>query len=300
MQFERRLAISAELVETRLAALLEGPSLSATPDRLKAAMGHALLGGGKRFRPSLVIEGGQLFGLDAQAAVHAAAAVECVHCYSLVHDDLPAMDNDEMRRGRPSVWKSYDVPTAILAGDALLTLAFEVLAQPETHASALVRSELTLGLARASGACGMVGGQQLDIEAEAEARADLHTAASVRAIQDMKTGALIRFSAESGAILAGAKASERAALRAYGNALGAAFQIADDLLDAVGSAGDVGKRVRKDAAAGKATWISLLGVKGARARLSELEHEALDALEPFGSAAVVLRDAVHFVVNRTR
>jgi farnesyl diphosphate synthase len=298
MAFEERLGEIAALVESRLAELVTGDGLGATPPVLAAAMRHAVLGGGKRFRPFLVIEGARVLGLPDAAAVDAAAAVECLHCYSLVHDDLPAMDNDELRRGRPTVWKAFDEATGILAGDGLLTFAFELLARPATHADTAVRASLVLGLAEASGRAGMVGGQVLDLASEKGPQSGLHTLSGVTAIQRMKTGALIRFSAEAGAILAGVASEQRRALRAYGEALGAAFQIADDLLDAEGDAHVTGKAVGKDAAAGKATFVTVLGVEGARTRLAELNAEARVALTPFGAAAGHLAAAVDFVSNR--
>jgi farnesyl diphosphate synthase len=260
-------------------------------------MRHAALGGGKRFRPFLAVEGARVLGLSDAAALDTACAIECLHCYSLVHDDLPAMDNDELRRGQPTVWKAFDEATAILAGDALLTFAFALLGRPTTHADPAVRALLVLGLAEASGGAGMVGGQVLDLASEKGA-SDLHSLDGVTTIQRMKTGALIRFSAEAGAILAGATSEPRRALRTYGEALGAAFQIADDLLDAEGDAGAVGKAVGKDAAAGKATFVTVLGIDGARARLAELNAEARAALAPFGAAASYLTDAIDFVSNR--
>ena len=298
MAFEQRLGEIASGVENRLAMLLADAALGETPPELGAAMRHAVLGGGKRFRPFLVVEGARVLGLPGAAALDAAAAVECLHCYSLAHDDLPAMDNDELRRGRPTVWKAFDEATAILAGDALLTFAFELMARPSTHADPAVRADLTLGLARASGPAGMVGGQVLDIASEKAAARALHSLAGVTAIQRLKTGALIRFSAEAGAILAGATPPQRAALRDYGEALGAAFQIADDLLDAEGDATVTGKAVGKDAAAGKATFVTLLGIEGARARLRELSAAARTALTPFGDAASDLAGAIDFVANR--
>jgi farnesyl diphosphate synthase len=297
--FDERLVQAAEQVEARLSQVL-ADAASITPPRLKEAMAHAVLGGGKRFRPFLVIESARIFGIDPSRSVAAAAAVELLHCYSLVHDDLPAMDNDELRRGRPTVWKAFDEATAILAGDALLTLAFEILADPGTHPDPAVRTQLVLGLARASGASGMVGGQQVDLEAEDASRSDLHTTAGVQAIQSMKTGALIRFSACAGAILASAPASQAQALAAYGDAIGAAFQIADDLLDVAGTAAQVGKGIGKDAKAGKATWISLLGIDGARTRLAQLEHEAVQAASVFGERGHVLAQAATFVAQRQK
>lgn len=298
MAFEERLGEIAALVESRLAALLGQDALGATPPVLGAAMRHAVLGGGKRFRPFLVVEGARVLGLPDTAALDAAAAVECLHCYSLVHDDLPAMDNDELRRGQPTVWKAFDEATGILAGDALLTFAFELLARPSTHADAAVRAALVLGLADAGGSAGMVGGQVLDLASEKADATPLHTLDGVSTIQRMKTGALIRFSAEAGAILASAAPERRCALRAYGDALGAAFQIADDLLDAEGDASATGKAVGKDAAAGKATFVTVLGVAGARARLAELNAEARATLAPFGEGARHLRAAIDFVSDR--
>jgi farnesyl diphosphate synthase len=297
MAFEERLGEIAGLVDNRLAALLRQDALGTMPPVLGGAMGHAVLGGGKRFRPFLVIEGARMLGIPDQAAVDVACAVECLHCYSLVHDDLPAMDNDEVRRGQPTVWKAFDEATAILAGDALLTFAFELLARPDTHADAAVRAALVLGLAEASGGAGMVGGQVYDLASEKGA-SDLHTLSGVTTIQRMKTGALIRFSAEAGAILARAGPEQQRALRVYGEALGAAFQIADDLLDAEGDARDMGKAVGKDAAAGKATFVTVLGVERARARLAELNAEARAALLPFSDVARDLAGAIDFVSNR--
>ncbi|WP_072387406.1 polyprenyl synthetase family protein [Hyphomicrobium sp. CS1BSMeth3] len=298
MAFEERLGEIAALVENRLAALLGQDALGATPPVLGAAMRHAVLGGGKRFRPFLVIEGARVLGMSDMAAVDTACAVECLHCYSLVHDDLPAMDNDELRRGQPTVWKAFDEATGILAGDALLTFAFELLARPSTHADAAVRAALVLGLAEAGGSAGMVGGQVLDLASEKGDATALHTLDGVSTIQRMKTGALIRFSAEAGAILVGAAPDERRALRVYGKALGAAFQIADDLLDAEGDASATGKAVGKDAAAGKATFVTVLGIAGARKRLAELNAEARAALAPFGEGAHHLAAAIDFVSNR--
>lgn len=300
MTFSEKLEETAGHVEARLAELLHSHQPHAVPPRLGAAMRHAVLGGGKRFRPFLVIESARLFGMDPASALNAAAAVEFLHCYSLVHDDLPSMDNDELRRGRPTVWKAFGEATAILAGDALISLAFETLARSETHVDGSVRAELVLGLARASGAAGMVGGQQLDIEAEARDNSHLHAAPGVQMIQEMKTGALIRFAVDAGAILARAASSDRQALEAFGGALGMAFQLADDLLDAEGDAARTGKRVGKDIAAGKATWVSVLGVAGARSRMAELEREALSALAPFAGAAEALADAAAFVTDRQR
>jgi len=295
MAFTDHLTASARLVEDRLNALL-GRRESA-PARLGAAMRHAVLGGGKRFRPFLVLESAALFGIGAHEALDVAAAVELVHCYSLVHDDLPAMDDDDLRRGRPTVHVAYDDATAILVGDALQSLAFEVLATPAPGSRDLpeVRLELIKGLAGAAGWCGMAGGQMLDLAAENDAPGEI---AGIARIQALKTGAMIRFAATAGAILGEAGASERAALDAFGQAIGLAFQIADDLLDVEGDATLVGKATAKDRRAGKATFVSLLGPEAARAKLGSMEDRAVAALAPFGSRAKTLADAAHFVATR--
>jgi farnesyl diphosphate synthase len=298
MAFSQRLNQSAALVEAHLAALLDNLADGGAPERLVAAMRHGTLGGGKRFRPFLVLESAALFGVPADAALQAAAAIECVHCYSLIHDDLPAMDNDDVRRGRPTVHKAFDEWTAILAGDALLTLAFEVLSAPATHPDPAIRAELVSGLARASGGAGMVGGQCLDLEAEKLGSPVQPTAGHVQRLQAMKTGALLRFSCEAGAILGGANAGQRRALANYGASIGLAFQIADDLLDLEGDAAAVGKAVGKDAA--KATLHAASDAASAKLRLSALEAEAVAALASFGSEADTLREAAGFVVRRER
>lgn len=297
MTFVQRLGTAARLVDNRLKSLLSqcGPG---EDSRLDAAMRHALLAGGKRFRPFLVIEGAALFDIDATAALDTAAAFECVHCYSLVHDDLPCMDDDDMRRGVPTVHRAFDEWTAILAGDALLTLAFEILARRETHPDASVRSELVLALATAAGARGMVRGQMIDLAAEKRGEPPQPTLAHIRELQSLKTGALIACACEAGAILAGAATDKRAALRRYGDELGLAFQIADDLLDAEGDAGTVGKATGKDEAAGKATLVSLLGIAKAQERLVEAERQAIAALAPFGEKGEVLVQAARFAAGR--
>ena len=291
--FGDRLQICGAAVEARLAELM-GPAAGPVTARLADAMRYATLGGGKRFRPFLVLETAGLFGVPVSQALNAAAAVECIHCYSLVHDDLPAMDDDDLRRGRPTVHKAYDEATAILAGDGLLTLAFEILSRPDTHPDAAVRCELVSCLARASGWQGMVGGQQRDLDAEGEPQ-DL---AGIHLIQALKTGALIAVAVDMGAVLGGANATQRQALQTYAHALGLAFQVADDLLDAEGSTEAVGKATGKDAAAGKATFVSLLGIDAARAKLKALEAEAVGALEIFGDRASVLAQAAHFMSSR--
>ena len=271
------------------------------PTRILEAMRYASLGGGKRFRPFLVVEAGALFRVPRAQALMTAVALECVHCYSLVHDDLPAMDDDALRRGRPTAHKAFDEATAILAGDGLLTFAFDVVARPETHPDPAVKNELVIALARASGLGGMVGGQMLDLAAEGRfatgglPRLDEHEIATLQA---MKTGALLRFACVAGAIQGKASAAERAALDRYGTALGQAFQIADDLLDLEGDPATVGKETGKDAAAHKATLVSLYGPDKARARLKELVGDAERALASFGPAADVLKIAAHFVAER--
>jgi farnesyl diphosphate synthase len=293
--FNRRLRDCASLIDRRLDEWLTNTVRdSSIPDRLNNAMRYAVLGGGKRLRPFLVLESARLCGLADEAALNAGAALECVHCYSLAHDDLPAMDDDDLRRGRPTVHKAFDEATAILAGDALLTLAFEILADPSTHPDPAVRSALTLGLARSAGRAGMAGGQMLDLQAPSGGLGE----AEIMRLQSMKTGALIAFACEAGAILAGAGKTHRQALLDYGEALGVAFQLADDLLDVEGDAALVGKAVAKDKDAGKATLVSLIGAGPARQRLTQLEARACDALTPFGDAAETLRAAAHFVANR--
>lgn len=307
-EFAARLADVAGAVETRLSLHLARSEKAGTPPRLLAAMRHAVLAGGKRFRPFLVLEMARVVGgPDAEArSLDVAAALECLHAYSLVHDDLPAMDNDEMRRGRPTVWKAFDEWTAILAGDALLTLAFEILAAPEPPTvdaataalSPATRSLLTAKLAAAAGPAGMVGGQMLDLEAEKLGRPARPGESHVRRLQAMKTGALIAFAAEAGAIAAGGAAEAVAASRAYGEAIGLAFQISDDLLDVTGDEATVGKAVGKDLALGKATLVAVAGVEAAKARLDAAVASAIAALAGFGEAADVLREAALFQVSR--
>ena len=271
------------------------------PNRLIEAMRYSSLNGGKRFRPFLVVESANLFGVPRRNALMVGAALECVHCYSLVHDDLPAMDNDDLRRGRPTAHKAFDEATAILAGDGLLTFAFDILSRPQTHEDPAVRVELVTALARASGVGGMAGGQMLDLAAEGrfvQKRATQFTENEVLTLQAMKTGALLRFGCEAGGILAAAAPAKRQALSRYGAAVGKAFQIADDLLDLEGNSALVGKATGKDAAAGKATMVSVLGVDAAKARLQQLVAEAEQALAPFGSGAATLIEAAKFVAER--
>lgn len=303
MTFAQRLDRIAGLTEARLGAHFGSKSQQTqdhrdVPARLLEAIRHATLGGGKRFRPFLVVESAALFGVTEKTALETAAALECIHCYSLAHDDLPAMDNDTLRRGRPTVWAAYDEWTAILAGDALLTGAFEILSEAAAHPMPDVRLALIGALAKAAGAAGMVGGQALDLAAERVHPDKPLSIAEIVHLQAMKTGALIRFACEAGAILGDATPVERAALVTYGTEIGLAFQIADDLLDAEGDAATVGKAVSKDAAAGKATLVSLMGIAATRDELARAERAAIDALAPFGTAAGTLVDAARFVARR--
>ena len=291
-------------VDARLAAAIEAAGQAGTPERLLAAMRHALLAGGKRFRPFLVLETAQLHGGAAatEAALDAAAALECVHAYSLVHDDLPAMDNDELRRGLPTVWKQFDEWTAILAGDALLTLAFEIVAGDETGTRRtlppVIRLALVRRLAQASGAAGMVGGQMLDLEAEKLGRPAQPDERHVRRLQAMKTGALIAYAAEAGAVAAGATPAEVRNALTFGEALGLAFQISDDLLDVTGDAETVGKAVGKDLALGKATLVALNGVVATQRELELVVARALDCLAGHGAEADTLRLAARYMASR--
>ena len=263
--------------------------------RIWDAMRYAALAGGKRLRPFLVLISSDVCGGSRASALRVAAAVEMMHTYSLVHDDLPAMDDDELRRGLPTLHRQFDEATAILAGDALLTLAFEVLADPATHADGQIRAELVLGLARAGGARGMAGGQMLDLEAENRALANAN---EVIRLESMKTGALFAWSCEAGAVVADAGQAERAKLRAFGAEFGMAFQITDDILDETGDASEVGKAVGKDSERGKATLVSLRGLKGARDAALEHAQRAVENLDFFGEKADLLRAAATQLIDR--
>ncbi len=295
--FEQALKQCAEAVTRELDLLLSAQPLNgeiARPKRLIEAMRHGTFAGGKRLRPFLVIETARLFDADPLQALRAACAVECVHCYSLIHDDLPAMDDDDLRRGQPTVHRAFDEATAILAGDGLLTLAFDILADEATHGDPGVRLRLISGLARAAGAGGMAGGQMLDIQAEADRAED------VRQLHEMKTGALIAFSCQAGAIVGGADATALEAVTAFGRHVGAAFQLADDLLDVTASSVQMGKRTGKDAEQGKATLISLVGVEKVGAMAHERMAEAISSLAMFGESAATLERAARFIVERQR
>jgi farnesyl diphosphate synthase len=273
----------------------------ARPARLLEAMRYAVLSGGKRLRPFLVVETAALFGVSRERALFAGAALECVHCYSLVHDDLPAMDNDDLRRGQPTAHKAFDEATAILAGDALLTFAFDLMARDAVHPDAQVRLALVTEFARAAGIGGMAGGQMLDLDAEGRFAAKrMLGEKDIATLQAMKTGALIGFACRAGAILGEADGAARGALNRYGIAIGQAFQIADDLLDVEGDAAAVGKATGKDSAAGKATLVTALGRDGAAGRLRALIAEAENALTPFGDQAATLRAAARFVAERRK
>jgi len=302
--FGTRLAAAAGEAEGVLERLLDDVAVTgeiARPERLLAAMRHAVLGGGKRLRPFLLVESAALFDAPRGGALLAGCALELIHCYSLVHDDLPAMDDDDLRRGRPTVHKAFDQATAILAGDALLTLAFDVMARAEVHRDPAVRAALVLELARAAGIGGMAGGQMLDLAAEGRFAAKRAlTTEEIEMLQAMKTGALLRFACRGGAILGKADAAALASLDRYGRAIGQAFQIADDLLDLESDAATLGKAAGKDAAAGKATLVSALGAAGAHARLDALIVEAEDALAPFAAKADILRAAARFVAERRK
>jgi farnesyl diphosphate synthase len=296
--FEERLRARARRVEARLDAALSAdePLMRGVPERLRAAMRHGVLNGGKRLRPFLVAETALLCGAPEAAALDAAAALECVHSYSLVHDDLPAMDDDDLRRGRPTVHVAFDEATAILAGDALLTLAFGLVAGAH-DADPTARLHLVHALSREAGAAGMVGGQALDLAAEADAE---WPEAEIARMQAMKTGALIAFACEAGPLLAGAPAAERHRLRRFGETVGLAFQLADDLLDETGDAADLGKAAGKDRAKGKKTLPALRGHDWTRRRLEELTAEAVGLLEPWGERGATLAAAARFAAERKR
>ncbi|WP_428248407.1 polyprenyl synthetase family protein [Ferrovibrio sp.] len=301
--FQNAMQEVAAAIEALLPDLLPRPE--GHTEALDGAMLYACLGGGKRLRPLLTVAGADLFGVKRSHSLRAAAAIEMLHCYSLAHDDLPCMDDDDLRRGRPTLHRAYDEATAVLAGDGLQAQAFAVLADPATHPEASVRLELVAALAQAAGPRGMVGGQAIDLHAEALAgQGQRMTMAEISRLQALKTGALIGFAAEAGAILGQAPAPARQALRAYAGAIGLAFQIADDILDREGDAATLGKRVGKDEAAGKATFVGLLGLEGARARAAELVREAQGYLQQLpGDIGVsgdteVLHGLAAFVITR--
>jgi farnesyl diphosphate synthase len=297
--FAKRLDKTAEDSEALLGRLLSDdilPDEIARPRRLMDAMRYSSLGGGKRLRPFLVVESAAVFGVPREAALLAGAALECIHCYSLIHDDLPAMDNSDLRRGRPTLHKQTDDATAILAGDGLLTLAFDIITRDEIHRDANVRLLLTRALARCAGIGGMVGGQMLDLAGEG--RFGDREPVDVARLQQMKTGALLRYGCIAGAILGQATSKEYQALDDYGRALGEAFQIADDLLDVEGDAAALGKPSGQDAALGKTTFVTQLGIEGAKQRVRDLLAQADAAVSIFGDRAAVLQAAARFVAER--
>jgi farnesyl diphosphate synthase len=290
---------SLKSVATATDAVLDGLLPAVPGDTLRSAMRYAVLGQGKRLRPFLVVQSARLFDVDEHQALRVGAALEALHCYSLVHDDLPAMDNDDLRRGQPTVHRKFDEATAILAGDGLLTFAFEVLSDAATHPSASVRITLVSALAKAAGEAGMVGGQMLDIAAEDLAAQDLgfNSYAEIAAMQARKTGALFRYACEAGAILGEA---DTLALRQYADKIGLAFQIADDILDVESSAEALGKATQKDRGKGKATFVDLLGLAGAKQEARTLVNDSCDALAAYGAKAEMLRATARFIVERQK
>ena len=295
--FETRLKSGAAEIEALLDLLLSPAVLSdeiARPDLLRNAMHYAVLNGGKRLRPFLVVEAAILLGGNRQAALRVGAALECVHCYSLVHDDLPAMDDDDLRRGKPTVHVKFDEATAILAGDSLLTYAFDIVAAPETDLPDRSKTELVLAIARSAGLGGMAGGQVLDLAAEKQAPDE----AGIVRLQAMKTGALIRFACEAGAIIARASTDDRQRLRRFGEKIGLAFQLADDILDLTSDIKTMGKATGKDAARGKGTLVALHGMDWAEKQLRQHVEDAEELLDPYGERAAVLKATARFVAER--
>ena len=297
--FDAKLDATAKRTERLLDQLLSDdlrPQETARPARLLEAMHYGALNGGKRLRPFLVVESTALFGGNEAAAMRVGAALECLHSYSLVHDDLPAMDDDDLRRGKPTVHIAFDEATAILAGDALLTYAFDIIAAPETDLPDRARIELVLALSRAAGIGGMAGGQALDLAAEKQAPDEQ----GIVTLQAMKTGALIRFACEAGAVIAGAPTEDRERMRRFGEIIGRAFQLADDLLDLTSDAATLGKAAGKDAARGKGTLVALKGQAWAEAELDRLVGEATALVSVYGSRAETLIEAARFIANRKK
>ncbi len=296
-QFNQRLHENASAISSQLDQLLSNVTLAGEitrPPRLMAAIRHGVLNGGKRIRPFLLIETAALFGVSGPGVIRAACALECLHCYSLIHDDLPSMDDDDLRRGQPTVHKAYDEAMAVLAGDALLTFAFDLMSDPLVSDDPNIRATLVQLLARASGQGGMIGGQVLDIAAETNSLSE----SEILQLQSMKTGALLRFACEAGAVLADAPGQHRKALIKFGEIIGQAFQLADDLLDITSNSEIMGKATGKDEAKGKKTLIDYYGVNGCKARLGQIIVEANDLLAPFGEKANILRQTAQFIIER--
>ncbi len=296
--FENRLNETAARVGAELETLLGDEALGGEivrPPRLMAAIRHGVLNGGKRLRPFLLMQTAALFDASDETALRASCALECLHSYSLVHDDLPCMDDDDLRRGKPTVHIAFDEALAVLAGDGLLTFAFDIMADPATSPDAEIRVRLVQLLARASGSGGMIGGQVLDMAAETRTL----SMDEIRQMQAMKTGALIRFACEAGCVIGRASAAESERLLRFGEIIGEAFQLADDLLDVTADAKTMGKATGKDAARGKKTLVDYLGIDGARSALQQLQHEASALLEPFGERADLLKETARFIVERT-
>jgi farnesyl diphosphate synthase len=295
---EAKLAIEANRIGAKVEAVFSRYLQSSGDgrDRLFEAMHHAGLGGGKRIRPLLTVATGHLFQIDEDRSIRAGAAIEAIHVYSLIHDDLPCMDDDDLRRGKPTVHRAFDESTAVLAGDCFHDLAFEIIADPATHEDPFVRSELVIELARASGPQGMAGGQMLDLAAEGQ-ELDI---GSITRLQQLKTGALIEFAVEAACIMSRLPPAARTPYRGYARDIGLAFQIADDLLDHAGDEAAAGKRLRKDLAAGKATFVSLLGEERARAQCAMLVDQAIEHLQHHGTEADLLRAVARYVEERDR
>ncbi len=296
-QFNQRLHENASRISSQLDGLLSNATLAGEvtrPPRLMAAIRHGVLNGGKRIRPFLLIQSAAMFDVSHPGVMHAACALECLHCYSLIHDDLPSMDDDDLRRGQPTVHKAYDEAMAVLAGDALLTFAFDLMSDPLVSDNPNTRATLVQLLARASGQGGMIGGQVLDIAAETKSLNE----SEILQLQSMKTGALLRFACEAGAVIADAPDQHRKTLRKFGKIIGQAFQLADDLLDVTSNSETMGKATGKDEAKGKKTLINYYGVDGCKARLDQLIAEANDLLVSFGEKASILRQTAQFIIER--
>lgn len=298
-QFKQRMKDAAKLVEAELKSVLSDKvrgSEIARPAHLMGAMRHGSLNGGKRLRPFLVMESAKIFSGDETAALRVATALECIHCYSLVHDDLPAMDDDDLRRGQPTVHIAFDEATAILAGDGLLTLAFDIIASDDTPLDASAKIKLISELSQAAGLGGMVGGQALDLAAEKQNPDE----AGILTLQQMKTGALIRFACQAGAIIGNADATDLAHMTQFGQIAGQAFQLADDLLDVTSDAQTMGKNTGKDADAGKATLVGLHGIDWARSQLKQLAQDASSVLDDINYETEILKQTAQYIILRDR